>query len=149
MRQCDEGRAGWCIAEGVCAFQKCSLCALLCTPAESDHAAGHFTRLSSESFFFRTCAVLPLFSPGHQNAPVYLTRLLREGCQELHPQDGASTAGSSTLCTRTLNSYSVLNPSGNWVYLTAVRKASGFLRMLQDEDFQFYSAAVSSDYASR
>ena len=28
--------------------------------------------------------------------------LLNEGCQELHPHGGTSTAGSSTLCTRIL-----------------------------------------------
>ena len=50
-----------------------------------------FHTSQQREFSFRTCAVLPLFSPGHQNAPVYLTRLLREGCQELHPQDGTST----------------------------------------------------------
>ena len=68
-------------------------------------------------FSFQAYAVLPLFylvTKTHQH------RLLKEGCQELQPQDGTSTAGSSTLCTRTLmSSCSVLNPSGHWVHLTA------------------------------
>lgn len=40
-------REGWCAAKGTQRVQKCPLFALLCTPAEFDHAAGHFAHPSS------------------------------------------------------------------------------------------------------
>ena len=116
------------------------------TPPELHHANINFSS--------QTCVVLQLFSPGHQNTLVYLTRLLKDGCQELHPQDGTSTAGSSTLFadTRTLMTLcSVFNPPGHQVHLTAPQwgrhlASWGCCRMRTF--FFFFSAAISSDHAS-
>jgi len=69
-----------------------------------------------------------------------LTRLLSDGYQELQPQGGTLTAESSTLYENLddlVECFKTIRTSASFDEPT-VREASGYVRMLQDKDFNFF-----------